>query len=75
MKSIHIRDISSETLSKLKRLAAVNHRSLQGELRHILDRAAQLAPDPVERPLKLYKVKSDVQSTWSREDIYGDSGR
>ena len=41
MTSIHIRDVAPETLQALKGLARSHHRSLQGELHTILERAAR----------------------------------
>ena len=76
MKSIHIRNIDPEVLTALKRLARSHHRSLQGELRAILEREARLAPDEAtEQPLQLHTVNTDNTGTWSRDEIYGDDGR
>ena len=44
MSAIHITQVAPETLQALKRLARSHHRSLQGELRAILERAARMAP-------------------------------
>jgi plasmid stability protein len=76
MKSIHIRDIDEQTIERLKRLARNHHRSLQGELRAILSRAAEMAPpDTNGDELKIVTVNSAGTSTWSREEIYGNHGR
>ena len=76
MKAIHIRDVPSETVEALKRLARGNHRSLQGELRDILEKASRRAPVPgIEDDLDLVTVRTGSTSTWHREEIYGDSGR
>ncbi len=76
MKAIHIRDVPSETVEALKRLARGNHRSLQGELRDILERAARRAPEPdMDDELDIVTVRTGSTSTWHREEIYGDSGR
>jgi plasmid stability protein len=76
MKAIHIRDIEPDTLERLKRLAKVHHRSLQGELHVIIEHAARLAPEgePSGR-LQLVTVKTDGRSTWRREEIYDSQGR
>ena len=76
MKSIHIRNIETETIGQLKRLARSNHRSLQGELHAILERAAQMAPQ-VEAldDLPLVTVNTGGVSTWRREEIYGATAR
>jgi len=76
MKAIHIREVPSETVEALKRLARGNHRSLQGELRDILEKASRRAPEPdTDSDLDLVTVRTGSTSTWRREDMYGDSGR
>ena len=76
MKAIHIREIPSETIEALKRLARENHRSLQGELRDILEKASRRAPtSDMDDDLDLVTVRTGSTSTWHREEIYGDSGR
>ena len=75
MSSLHIRDITPETLVRLKRLARQHNRSLQGELRVILERASRLAPAEEGATLKLHTIKSPDGSNWSRDQIYDDSGR
>ncbi len=77
MSAVHVTNISPQTILALKRLARSHHRSLQGELRAILDRAARLAPpEPDTRTLDLVTVKTGHTGAWSREEIYGgDDGR
>ena len=76
MSSLHIRDVQPATLDALKRLARSHHRSLQGELRVILDRAAQLAPpDENTGTLDLVTVRSGHATSWNRDEIYGPEGR
>ena len=76
MSSIHIRAIQPATLAALKRLARVHHRSLQGELRAILEHAARLAPpDDRSRTLDLVTVNTGLKSSWNRDEIYGPEGR
>jgi len=76
MKAIHIRDIDEKTLNDLKRLARNHHRSLQGELHAILERAAHMAPPEGQaEDFSLTTVRTDNESTWNREDIYGNQGR
>jgi len=76
MKSIHVRGIPPETIEALKQLARDNHRSLQGELRDILEKASRRAPAPeMDDDLDLVTVRTGSTSTWHREEIYGDSGR
>lgn len=47
MRAIHIRDVDPAMSTALKRLAKSHRRSLQAELRVILERAARTAP-PLE---------------------------
>ena len=76
MKSIHIRNIESHTLERLKRLARNHNRSLQGEIRAILIRAASMAPPAVtEDDLRLITVNTGGTSTRKRDEIYGNHGR
>ena len=76
MNALHIRDVGPGTLSALERLARSHHRSLQGELREVLDRAARLAPPDTERDeIHLVTVKTGRADTWSRADIYDNQGR
>jgi plasmid stability protein len=75
MKSLHIRDVSEETIEALKQLARMHHRSLQGELKRILDDSASLAKLPSAPGFKLNQVSIGGKASWSREAIYGDEGR
>jgi len=75
MKSIHVRDVSEETIEGLKQLARMHHRSLQGELKHLLDYSAAFAKKPSTPALKLNHVSVGGKQDWSREEIYGDEGR
>ena len=76
MTSIHIRDVAPETLHALKRLARSHHRSLQGELHTILERAARMAPpDDTVRTLDLVKVDTGRTNSWSRDEFYDPDGR
>ena len=77
MKSIHIRNVDEDVLHKLRRLASLHHRSLQGELRVILERAARFAPeeDIHGDELDLITVETHRSGSWKREDIYGDDAR
>ena len=72
MSAVHITQIHPDTISALKRLARSNHRSLQGELRAILERAARMAPpDTAKDEFRLVTVKTGCAGSWSREEIYG----
>lgn len=76
MGAVHVRDIPTGVLEVLKRRAKRHQRSLQGELRHILTTVAQEEPSPdPSPPLKLHFSEARPQTTWSREEIYGDDGR
>jgi plasmid stability protein len=76
MKSIHVRDIEERTLRGLKRLAKTHHRSLQGELHVIIERAARMAPlEETEDTLPLVTVNRGGKASWRREEMYGPSGR
>ena len=71
MKSLHIRDVDEATLARLRRLAALHHRSLQGEVRALLDEAARRAPDfGDDASLPITTVSVGVEGTLRREDIY-----
>lgn len=76
MKSVHIRDVAPVTIAALKRLARAHKRSMQGELREILERAARQAPpEEGDEEFRLITVKTGRKSAWNREEIYGESGR
>lgn len=76
MKSVHIRDINDSVLARLKRLAAMHHRSLQGELRAILEEASSRAPDGDRYDdLDLVTVETGRDGSWSRDELYGDDAR
>jgi antitoxin (DNA-binding transcriptional repressor) of toxin-antitoxin stability system len=66
----------TEGLLRILRERAKRHgRSLEQELRAILD-AAKDAPGPAQLPpIRLTTVRTAGSSTWSREEIYGDEGR
>lgn len=76
MKSIHIRDVDPVVYGKIKRLAEMHHRSVQGELRAILADVARRAPDDVAvRVDELVTVSTGNGAPWRREDIYDDDAR
>ena len=76
MPAVHIRDVPEAVLEALKHRARRRERSLQGELRHILASVARSEPvrEPLP-PLELHFSEATHQSSWSREEIYGDDGR
>ncbi len=76
MKSLHIRDLDEGVLQRLRKRAKHHHRSLQGELRAILEDAARYAPDDETLDdLELITVDTGNSHSLTREEIYGDDGR
>ena len=76
MPAIQIRDVSPEVIAALKRRAARNERSLEGELRFILAAIARDEPQATPLPPLTLKLSAAAPaSTWRREEIYGDEGR
>ena len=76
MISLHIRDVNPQTVAALKRMAKAHNRSMQGELREILDKAARRAPPESGRErISLITVRTSKRGTWSREEVYGNSAR
>lgn len=76
MSSVLIRDIAPQTLSSLKRLARSHHRSLQGELHAVLERAARMVPpETADCSLDIVTVKVGGKQSWARDEIYGNEGR
>ena len=76
MPAIHVRDVPEAVAAALRERAARHGQSMQKEIRQILEAAAaeRPAPDAVDH-LRLHKVSVGGSQTWSREEIYGDSGR
>jgi plasmid stability protein len=76
MTAIHVRDVPEPVVAALRERAARRGRSMQQEIRQILQAAAaqQVPPAPVD-PLPLHTVHSGSTTTWRREEIYGDAGR
>lgn len=82
MTAVHIRDVPEPTLNALRERARRHGHSMQQELRDILE-AAAAAPEapralpPIEDELVLVDraAPGPIDSTWRREDIYGDDGR
>jgi plasmid stability protein len=76
MPALQIRDIAPEVIAALKRRAARNERSLEGELRYILASIAREEPQSAPLPpLTLKLSQAAPTTTWRREEIYGDEGR
>jgi plasmid stability protein len=75
VKSLHIRNVPEDTVESLKRLARHHHRSLQGELRAILQNAASRAPIDEDQKLHLHTVEIGSRAAWNRDEIYRDDAR
>ena len=76
MKSVRITQVHPETINALTRLARSNQRSLQGELRAILERAARMAPpDTANDEFSLVTVKTGYTGSRSRDETCGAGGR
>ncbi|WP_161893614.1 FitA-like ribbon-helix-helix domain-containing protein [Gordonia spumicola] len=76
MPALHIRDVSEETIASLKRRAHRHGRSVQQELRNVLDRvAAEPLTEARRKPLNLNTVDTGVAATFDRADLYGDDER
>ena len=74
--SLSVKSVPEHVAERLRRRAARNHRSLQGELHEIVERAAEHAPPAAEEPrFEIITVDTGGTSSWSREDLYGDNGR
>ena len=66
----------TEGLLRILRERAKRHgRSLEQELRAILEAAAHVPGRPALPPIRLTTVRTAGGSSWSREEIYGDEGR
>jgi plasmid stability protein len=76
MPAIHVRDLDDAVIAALKARARRNNRSLQGEVRSLLEAAATggggARQGKAARPLRLRTVKVGRPVTFSREVIYGD---
>jgi plasmid stability protein len=76
MKSLHIRNVDERVLARLRSLAKAHHRSVQAEVRAILEEAAHYAPDDASlAPLNLATVQTGRADSWSRIEIYDDDAR
>lgn len=74
--AVHVRDVPEPTLAALRERAARRGRSMQEELREILQRAAaEPVPSADVEPVELITVRTSGESGWRREEIYGDDGR
>jgi antitoxin (DNA-binding transcriptional repressor) of toxin-antitoxin stability system len=70
-----VMDETEGVLRILRERARRHGRSLEQELRAILDAAENVSGATRLPPIRLATVRTAVGSTWSREEIYGDEGR
>jgi plasmid stability protein len=78
MPALHIRDVDDAVVDALKVRAARNHRSLQGEVRAILEetvRQAQSSSRKRKPRLRIKTVRVGAPVKYSRDVIYEDEGR
>ena len=76
MKTILIRELPQVKLLALKRLARLHHRSLQGELHAIIDRAIEEIPQAQSAgEIEIKTVRTGRSDGWRREELYDDDGR
>jgi plasmid stability protein len=78
MPALHIRNVDDEVIEALKRIAEENHRSLEGELRALLERAALGKRGPSSRgrrKLRLATVAVGSKSAFGRDKVYADEER
>lgn len=72
MPALHVRNVSEETVARLKERAASHGRSLEAELRIVLDQAAAQPVARKRRQINWHTVNSGIKEPWSRYDIYPD---
>jgi plasmid stability protein len=73
MPAVHIRNVDDAVIEALKRRAAANHRSLEGELRQVLHEAAfprRSSTRGGRLKLRLKKVDVGAKTSYRREEIY-----
>lgn len=75
MPAVSIRNLDDALIEALKRRAAANNRSLEGELREILQQAVAAERSGRRRRLRLNTVAVGGSKRFGRSEIYGDDGR
>ena len=77
MPALHVRNLDDALIAALKERARRNHRSLQGEVRSILEAAAgdRRAGTRTRRRLRLRTVSIGHTSGFSRDVIYENDDR
>ncbi len=76
MKAVHIRDVDSLVIKRIGRLAQLHRRSMQAELRVILEEASRRA-EVLEGDSDdaLIFVEEPNSASYSREEMYSDDAR
>jgi plasmid stability protein len=76
MKALHIRDVDSLVIQRIRDLARFHRRSMQAELRVILEEAARRAQAlTLDDKDDLILVAAGQGRGYRREDIYDDDAR
>lgn len=78
MPAIHVRDVDDAVVAALKERAARNHRSLQGEIRVILEevvRGTSRTARAGKQGLRIKTVRIGSPVKYSRDIIYEDDTR
>ncbi|MBI2218831.1 MAG: hypothetical protein HYU51_16215 [Candidatus Rokubacteria bacterium] len=78
MPALHIRNVDDAVIAALKARAARHHRSLQGEVRSLLEAAAGAGGSRSSTGrvrLRLRTVRVGRAVSYSRDVIYDDRGR
>jgi plasmid stability protein len=79
MASLLIRNLDDAAVARLKARARRHNRSLQGEVKSILESEARTTEKRPgrsgRRELKIHTVNIPTRVTWSRRDVYDDDGR
>lgn len=76
MPALHIRDVPEETVAAIKRRAARHGRSVQQELREVLEAvAAEQVIGGRPRPLTLRTVATGHVESFDRAEFYDDDER
>jgi plasmid stability protein len=77
MAALHVRNLDDAVIAALKQRAARNHRSLQGEVRSILEQVAAGMTDSRSGRrlrLRLRTVRVGRPGAYTRDVIYEDDG-
>ena len=78
MPALHVRNLDDAVIGDLKARAARNRRSLQGEVKSILEASVRRKPRSAPgggRRLQLRTVRVGRRISYSRDVIYGDGDR